>query len=178
MKKLLSAVAMAAIAGSLHAASSDSLEISMTPVVTYSVVISTPANGLAFGNVNLNATYVSATTATITNNGNVSADWKIKATALNTWQLGATPGLDTVRILAVLKSAVASSGEFDTTNDLLTTTEKNMDNVQFTVDQTGNNVPASGVRLLTTRIDTPTDTSVDTEQKFRIDITAYPASTF
>jgi hypothetical protein len=178
MKKLLSAVAMTAIAGSLYAASTDSLEISMTPVVTYSVAVSTPANGLVFGNVNLNTTYVSPTTATIINNGNVSADWKIKAAALNTWQLGAAPGLDTVRILAVLKSAIAASGEFDTSNDLLTVSEKNMDNTQFTVDQTGNNVPASGVRLLTTRIDTPTDTSVDTEQKFRIDITAYPSSTF
>jgi len=166
------------ITSAVYGANPDSCEVSCTPVISYSVAISTPADGFALGNVNLNTTYVHSATATIKNNGDASADWKIKGAALDTWTLGSESGADTVLLLGVLKAGLAASGEFDVTNDTITVTEANMDATHYSVDQNGDDVAKDATRNLSIRMDTPTDTSVTTEQRFRIEIKAYVSSTF
>jgi len=142
------------------------------------VTISTPAAGLTFGTVDLNTSYVNSSTATVKNTGNVSADWKIKGIKLDTWDLGSAPGADTVRLLGVFKTSLASSGDFDVSLDTITATEANMNSTNYSVDANGDNVAVNGTRLLSIRLDTPTDSSVDVEQRFRVEIKAYASSTF
>lgn len=179
MKRLVSLAGLfLVVSGAVYAANPDTVEVSMTPTVTYSVQITPPGGGFAFGNVSLNTSNVHSSVATVKNNGDVSADWKIKGIALNNWVLGAAPGSNTVRLMAVLKSSLATVAEFDTTNDVINAGEANMDATLYSVNQDGNNVPAAGERSLSLRLDTPTDTSYDTEQKFRIEVKAYPSSSF
>ncbi|MCX7940404.1 MAG: hypothetical protein N2555_01350, partial [Endomicrobia bacterium] len=126
MKKTILAILLALLVGYMYAANPDSFEVSVTPVVNYSVQISTPAGGLDFGARELNNVYVLTTSATIRNNGNVRADWTVKATALNTWSLGSTltdNGLDKAVLAALLNSGVPSVSDY-TDSDVLTTTEK------------------------------------------------------
>ena len=178
MRKLFLLVVLAGMVGMVYGLNPDAFQISCTPSVNYSVQISTPAAGLAFSAVAVGTTYVNSSTATITNNGDVTADWKIKATALNTWTLGATPAQNVARLLGALKSTLAVTGDFDTALDLLTTGEENMNATKYTVDQTGGDVAKTTNRLLSIRLDSPTDTTVDVEQKFRVEVKAYPSGTF
>lgn len=180
MKKILLTLVVVGILGiTVYAANPDSFEITCTPQVTYAITISTPAGGLTFSNVQMNTTYVNSSTATITNSGNVTADWKIAGYKMSNWSLGAAPAQNVVRLLAALKTELATEAEFSTTDDLIVeATERNMNSTLHTVNTTGDNVPANGSRLLSIRLDSPTDTTYDTEQKFRIEIRAYPASTF
>ena len=165
------------LAGPGIAVNPDSFEITCTPVVTYSVTISTPASGMEFTSVDVNQTYVSLTSATVTNNGNVTADWKITGQALDDWMLGAAPAADTVRLLGMLNSAPAAQGEFSAADDVIDT-EADMDSTSYAGDQDGNNVAPNADRLLWIRLDSPTDTSYDTTQRFRVLIQAYPSSEF
>ncbi len=179
MKKIfLFLVLFTMFRGLSYAVNPNSCEVSCTPTVTYSVSIDTPVAGFAFGNVNLNSSYVYTTTATIKNNGGVSADWTIKGAALNNWVLGTAPANNTVRLMGVLKSSLAVVGDFNTTNDVIGGTESNMSATNYSVDQNGNDVPVNGPRVMSVRLDTPTNTSADTQQKFKIEITAYQSSRF
>mgnify|MGYP001025898813 CR=1 FL=1 len=178
-KKMVIALGLGILlAGGVYSSSNPgAFLVSCTPVVTYAVEISTPAGGLEFNAVNVNTTYINSSTATIRNSGNVSADWRIRGFNLDTWTLGATPGLNTARLLGRLNSSLADT--FNVSNDLIdTAVERNMSGTQHAGDQNGDNVPANATRLLSIRLDSPTDTTVDNTQRFRIEIRAYPASTF
>jgi len=177
-KRILMAAAVVVLGmGMAQAVSPDAFEISVTPSLNYSVAIATPASGIEFTGIDVGTTYVSADTATVTNDGNVSADWKITGTALDDWTLGAAPAANVARVLAILNSEAAGSGDFDTSNDDIGP-EANMDATNFTGDQTGNDVAASAQRLMSIRLDSPTDTSYDSTQRFRVEVTAYPSSEF
>jgi hypothetical protein len=177
MKKVAAAVAMVLVGGMAYGAVSDAFEVSVTPSVQYAVTITTPAAGLAFTGVAPNTTYVNLDTATVKNTGNVSADWTIKGTALDNWTLAAAPGNNAVRLLGVLKTVNAISGDFNTTDDVINA-EANMTATNYAADQNGNNVAVNAEKLLSVRLDSPTDTTYDTTQKFRVEIKAYPASRF
>jgi len=182
MKKMVIALlvvfGLAGLGQVAFGANPDAFEISCTPSIQYAVTISTPAAGLTFGTVDLNTSYVNSSTATVKNTGNVSADWKIKGVKLDTWDLGSAPGADTVRLLGVFKTSLASSGDFDVSLDTITATEANMNSTNYSVDANGDNVAVNGTRLLSIRLDTPTDSSVDVQQRFRVEIKAYASSTF
>ena len=163
-----------------NASDKDAFEISVTPLVTYAVSISTPANGLSFSNVDLNTAYVNASSATVTNAGNASADWTVKITALNNWTLGTTladNGSDKAVLAAKFNTAATITGSY-TDNDVLLVTEKNADVTNFAGDQNGNNVVKNAEKLLWIYVKTPTDTTYDTAQKFRVEVKAYTASKF
>ena len=167
--------------GVAYANNPDAFLVTCTPSLIYAVTITTPAAGLTFPAVSTGTIYVNASTAVVTNSGNVSSDWTIKGTAVagNVWQLGNTPASDTARLLVCLKNGIASSGDFTVNLDTISATEANMDNVNYAVGgQNGNGVPAAATRMLSMRLDSPTDSTVNTNQQFRIEIKAYPASQF
>jgi len=166
--------------GSVFADNPGSMEVSVTPLVTYSIQITTPAGGIDFGAKDMDTAYVNETSATVKNNGNITADWKVKATALNVWTMGTTladNGSDKAVLAALFNTALPAVGTY-VDADVLLTSEKNADATSFTGDQNGDNVAKNAEKLIWIYIKTPTDTSVDTTQKFRIDIKAYPSSTF
>ena len=186
LKKSILLLAVLLLGATLsYAADTDAFEVSCTLLLTYGITISTPdagVGGLIFSNVNVGETLVNDTSsATITNSGGVTADWTIKGTELTEWTLGAVPGDNVASLYGTLKAAAPIVlGDFDVAFDTITTTEPNMDGTNYTNDQTGNDVDesVSDERLLWIRLDTPTDTDYQTEQKFRVEIKAYPASTF
>lgn len=178
MLRVLVGVMVLGLVGIGYGANPDSFQVSCTPSVTYAITISTEGAALSKTGAEINQQYVYSTTATVVNSSGAKADWKIKGAALSTWTLGASPAEDTVRLLATLKSSIAILSDFNTTDDVITTGESNMDATHYADDQNGNNVSASGQKLLSIRIDTPTDTTVDTEQSFRVEVKAYPAATF
>ena len=181
-KKLILSVVLLMVIGMGigYASDKDAFEISVTPLVTYAVQISTPANGLSFSNVDLNTAYVNASSATVTNAGNASADWTVKITALNNWTLGTAltdNGSDKAVLAAKFNTAATNTGSY-TDNDVLLVTEKNADVTNFAGDQNGNNVVKNAEKLLWIYVKTPTDTTYDTAQKFRVEVKAYTASKF
>ena len=177
-RTLILAVALVLGTGLCFAANPDSFEISCTVAVNYSVAITTPSGGLSFSNVDVNTTYVNTSSAAIQNNGNVTADWTIKGTNLDEWTLGAAPGSNQVRLLGTMMNGPAGSGDFEVLTDTITASEANMDGTNYTNGQTGDDVTSTSYRELWIRLDSPTDTDYDTEQKFRIDVRAYPSGTF
>ena len=54
----------------------------------------------------------------------------------------------------------------------------NMNTTNYANGQDGNNVAKDATRLLSIRLDSPSDSTVDVPQSFRIDIKAYAASKF
>jgi hypothetical protein len=177
-KLLMVAVVVAVGMGMVYGANPDSFIVTCTPSLTYAVTISTPAAGLTFPAVVVGQSYVNTDTATVKNSGNVSADLTITGAALDTWQLASTPGSDAVMLLGCLKAGIASTGDFDVTLDTITTVEADMNTYNYTAGTTGDNVAVNGTRLLSLRLDAPTDSLVNVDQKFRVDIKAYVASKF
>lgn len=165
----------------IYADNPASFEITCTPIVTYSVTISTPSNGLDFGFVELNTTYIHQTSATVKNTGNVRADWTLRAIALDTWTLGTQnlndTGLNKAVLAAVFNSTPPALSSYEN-SDVLTSVEKDANEINFAGDQNGNDVLKNGERLLWIYLRTPTDTTVDTQQRFRVEIRAHPSSRF
>ena len=177
-RTLILTIALLLGTGLCFAANPDSFEISCTVAVNYAVTITTPSGGLSFSNVDVNTTYVNTSSAAIQNTGSVSADYTIKGTNLDEWTLAAAPGSNAVRLLGTMMNGAAGSGDFDVATDTIAASEANMDATNYTNGQTGDDVSTSAYRELWIRLDSPTDTTYDTQQDFRIDVKAYPASTF
>jgi len=186
-KKKLLAVAVSLLVGLglVYGSGSNpgSFQISCTPSVTYAVNIDTAGAALSFPTVSVNTTYVNNSTATITNTGNVSADWELTGSAVGStvWTLGtSTTALNTVMLYGALKTSIPTSADFTTYGDTITTTLTNMSATNFTATggQNGKNVAVNATRVLSLRLDSPTDTSVTTAQTFQVTITAVPTSTF
>ncbi|OGS28088.1 MAG: hypothetical protein A2297_07045 [Elusimicrobia bacterium RIFOXYB2_FULL_48_7] len=178
----LAVLALFAVTADLvYGVNPDSFEISVTPNIVYSVLISTPEGGIAFTSNDLNTAYVNAGSATVTNNGNIVADWTMKATALNTWTLGTTlsdNGGDNKMVLAAqFNGALPLAGDY-VDADVLTTSEKDASTVNFAGTQNGDDVAKTDSRLLWIYVKTPTNTTVEIAQKFRVEVKAYPASRF
>jgi len=166
----------------------DSCVISMTPPTNYGVTIDTPTGGLNLGNVNLDTVYFSSSTvgiSTVTNSGSVVSDWKIRGEALDTWTLIWSNGIDGVQkdsatIAGILTSTTTNAGTYGN-NDLLMTSSGNMVGDSYSSDGSGvdgDDVPASGQRRIHFRIHTPNQTTVTTQQRFKIIIEAYDPTTF
>jgi len=180
-KKLLAVMAVVVLGmGISYGATSDNFLVTVTPSIVYNVAIATPAAGLTFSGVTVGQQLVAASSASIQNTSTVSADWTISASALDNWTLGATPGNEVASLYAKLKvSPPADQNDFNVQYDTLTTTEANMNASNYTSGgQTGNDVPSNMQKALWVRLDTPTDTAWNTQQRFRVVVTANPASTF
>ncbi|RLD16206.1 MAG: hypothetical protein DRI22_01485 [Caldiserica bacterium] len=176
------------IASLMAQEASDSCLILMSPPTEYGVKIDTPTGGLNLGNVQLDTVYFSSSTvgiSTVTNSGSVVSDWKIRGVALDTWQLYWGGGLDGVQkdsatIAAILTSTTTNGGTFGS-NDMVMTSAGSMTGNSYSSDGSGvdgNDVPAGGQRRIHFRIHTPNQTTVTTQQRFRIIIEAYSADTF
>jgi len=178
-KTILAALAVVAMGlGMVYAGIQDAFIVTCSPSLTYAVTITTPSAGLTFPAVAVGQSYVNSDTATVKNSGNVSADWTIKGAALDTWQLGSSQGSDTAMLLACLKSSIAGLGDFDTALDTVTASEADMNASNYSAGQNGNNVAMNATRLLSLRLDSPSDTSVSDDQRFRVEIKAYVSSKF
>lgn len=192
----------------VYGLTTDVFTISITPTLNYSVMIDTGGTAALGINVNYETPsqmYISTgadfsgtelTTATIYNNGNVTADWQVNAGIRNgvggakAWALGAadkdTVAVDSVTlcvVLATLPATVVTDGTF-TNSDLVYQTGSSWHNLagtNFNHNANGDNIPVtagSNSRVMWYRIKLPTDTSTGDRQDLSINIRAVTSATF
>lgn len=115
-KWLLGAALLFGVLGVPRAhANPDSMTISVTPLVTYGVTISSVSiNGYNFGNVALGATTQSTAAIVITNSGNASEYFSmaVSNTSGNWAAVSGVPGQDEFRLMAQLASSQPAVGSF------------------------------------------------------------------
>jgi len=107
-----------------HASTSDSMQISVTPSVTYGVQISSPmAGGYQFGTVALGASTESTAAITVTNSGTVSEFFSMAITNTSGgWQAStSTPTTDRFRMTAEFSGTQPNISTGFLTSDALTT---------------------------------------------------------
>ena len=195
----------------------DCFEVWVRANVYYSVMIDTSGAAMDFGSMGLSDVKWSTetipangpSTATVTNNGNVTADWQILAEKQTNvvWDLrdrSIADKDDVLRdsptlclILCPMTTALANitDGSFgdedmvdlDTVWDNIAAPNYSSEPNQTAAEQTdgdGNNVtftPAGGdatKRLMFLRIKAPSDTTVTSTQKFRINVRAMTSGQF
>ena len=170
------------IVGKVTAASTDSIQLSVTPGVTYSVRITSATNyaGVAynFGTVNLNATTLTQTPASVQNNGNVISHWQVSAYQETTWGLSTSTGSDTAVLKALFNAtggAAPTANDFNTVSgSTISTSVKQATQGNLSTSTIVNTIPVNAQRDLYFMLHTPSDSSAATAQTFRVYVTAVP----
>ena len=164
-----------------EASSTDSIVLLVTPVVNMSVTITSPtANiGYDFSGVDLGATSQAGTPATVTNTGNIAAQWSLRANGLDNWTNGTSVATDRAVLQALFgqpTGAYPSTAQFDSVDSTMTTTtQTSQSDVRYSTGGImGVSIPPSGpdFRLLWFRIKMPPESSYTPQQKFRMFVVA------
>ena len=188
MKKLIGIltgiVLVVGMAGIASAATSDSITLKISCVVTLSVDIDQEEYN--FGDVAARTAEISTDTIAVTNNsGGLTEDYTINcSTSTADWNLKTSDPLDAdedvFSLQALLKSAQAIEGDYSgkTFFDTNAGTDQNMDIGFGTAAYIGDNVPADEVRNIWFRLHTPGTTTTGNEQSLSVTITANGSGTF
>jgi len=188
----------------------ESVELSVIPRVTYSVVIDTSGAAIDFGYMAPNEVkWTTGTgapgnpsTATIRNDGTTTADWQIRMVPMTgtVWistnhapgNTKDTNGFNKICLTGILTPLTTSAAQINNNSfdsgysDIIDGEFRNMgQNGDFaggdgstSGKNNGNNVAAGDGRILWLRMKSASDTSVTSQQKFRIEIRAMPSDTF
>jgi len=162
------------------------LSASVMSATTDTIIVSVEIQGeksisidlasLDFGPLALNSlNNVSATPVIVSNIGNLASTWSIRISGADPdWAAAAAPGSDQYRLMALFNATGTTpvTGDFDTTNDLVTTTEVVSSGTKYAGDQSGLGVLAGAARSLWFRLDTPTSSSVSTPRAFTLELEA------
>lgn len=170
---------------SLRAASSDTVQLFVQPMVTYGVTISSVnEQGYDFGTVALNSVTHSTAAIVVQNTGNVASRWQLRAAPSQNWQPGAAVGADQFVLMAVFTSsdsvAQVDTAEFTDGQDEVTadyqTSTGTVNSARYNAGVNMNAVPPSGVtnskRNLWLKLKMPDSTASAEQQTFRLYITA------
>ncbi len=101
----------------------DTMVVSVTPSVTYSVSISSPMNqGYQFGTVALGATTISTVAIAVSNNGTVAESFSLAITnsAPGNWAPAGSSGADQFRMSGYFNTTQPADGTFGAADDLTT----------------------------------------------------------
>jgi hypothetical protein len=204
LKKLLIVlVTVGAVSIASYANTTDSFTITVTVNLNYSVLITTDDVGMSYTmNTPSEVTQSTATwgagaghlsTATIMNNGSVTADWQIAGTinsAGNAWHFGSskdTVASDTCTVCVILTDNDVSGIDIDTSwddNDLLggTGATPEWHNMTATLHNDGSadgeNVAVNESHGLLYRIRMPSDVTTSNSQAITVHVRAMPSGTF
>jgi len=182
---LLGLVLVGVMAGLASAATSDSITLKVSCVISLSVDID--KDEYNFGNVAPRTATISTETIQVTNNsGGRTEDYTINcSTYTAAWNLMASDPADSdenkFSLKALLKSAQASESDFSTKAFLDTdsASQQNMTEADFgTTNYHGDDVIADAVRNIWFRLHTPGTTTTESEQSFSVTITANISTTF
>jgi len=188
MKKLIGIltgiILVVGMAGIASAATSDSITLKISCVVTLSVDIDQEEYN--FGDVAARTAEISTDTIAVTNNsGGLTEDYTINcSTSTADWNLmtsdPADVDEDVFSLQALLKSAQAVEGDYSgkTFFDINAGTDQDMDIGFGTAAYIGDNVPADTVRNIWFRLHTPGTTTSQSEQSLSVTITANGSGTF
>ncbi|MDD5657210.1 MAG: hypothetical protein PHF00_08140, partial [Elusimicrobia bacterium] len=150
-----------------------SVVVSTLLPIQYGVYLST--HDLAIpGVVDMNYELVITTSVIVTNIGNVTETFWLRATtttADSPWHIGATQQVDRYALSAVMNATLPAAGEFGAEDKLDDPYVKATGTV-FGLGQDGTSVPAGASRLLWFKLITPTATTTVEPQNIRITGTA------
>ena len=163
-----------------RAASTDTIQLIVTPSVIYSVQITSADANIAynFGTVGLDVTTRSERPATVTNTGNVVSRWQVSAQNETTWSLGTATGTQDVAVLKALFNAKSGAMPIDTNYQTqastLTVAGVIGTGTNYSTTSWPANIGVGGQRDLYFQLYTPVTSSVGTQQSFRVYVTAVP----
>ncbi|MEW6536903.1 MAG: hypothetical protein AB1454_14930, partial [Candidatus Auribacterota bacterium] len=125
-----------------------------------------------FGIVPFGGSVISASSATIANNGEVNATYQIKLLAPPTWTASTTAGVDQFVFYVIVSSATPIVSDFGT-EDIVSTTAQACTATVFAGQgtQNGVNVPPGEKRYMWARFLAPTKTTTETQQGITITLT-------
>jgi len=158
-----------------YAASSANVTVKFT--VT-NLSISVNPNQIIVGTISAGQSSVSSSSITVINDGNTNATFQLSCTTFTTpsnFQLvSVAPSANNeFRVLGIFNSNTQpSSGEFNTTDDVLGLTPVSASVTKFSGSEQGDNVAAGSSRGLWLRIDAPTGNPPSAEQSFTVTINA------
>ena len=183
IRKLLIVGLLVSLGSKVRAASTDTIQLTVTPSVSYSVVITSASNftGQAynFGTVGMSATTLTETKALVSNNGNVTSHWQLSAYQDGaTWTLGTSTAAD----LAVLKALFNSAGglaptaaDFTTTNgSTITSSGRIAAQNSLSTGNFMNGIAVGDSRDMYFMLHTPPTSGSGAAQTFRVYVTAVP----
>jgi len=155
-KVALGAVALSVgLLGKAQAVNPDTMVVSVTPSVTYSVAIASPmTGGYQFGTVALGATTISTAAIVVTNNGNVAQyfSMSISNSSPGTWAPNAgVPASDQYRMMGFFNATQPAASTFV---DAMTTSVPGVAATLYGQASTRTN--ASAARNLWLRLEMPT----------------------
>ena len=147
-----------------------------------SISISLDSSAYDFGTVLKNSTNVSVSSITVTNNGNVNERYSLHLAAPAGWTpvTDTAPGTEEFRMCGNFQTATAQSSHFDiggSFSDAIGTTQRVCSSGDFSKDDEGEtakgyNVPPSEDRHLWFRFESPTSTTLTTQQTITVTVTA------
>ncbi len=145
----------------------------MTVTVTIQNLSVSATGPIAFGTVIAGSITVSNDSSVVTNDGNVTETYSLDVTEPASWTAVQTgTGVDEFALLALFNVLKPAVGDFDYTNDALTTTPVAASATKFAGDQDGLSVAASGVVILWFKFEAPSTSTVFTEQSITVTVTA------
>ena len=172
------------VAGLFWLSMADIVYAAQTADITVTVTcrnlsVSVDPSSYAFGTVSEGSETVASTAITVTNNGNVNEDFEVKLAAVAGWtalQAG-TPGADEYILGAIFKTAAPTTGDYDDSEDMLSTSFVESSATIFAkdtdaADQKGYSVAASGTRNLWFYFFAPSSTTVGTQQSITVTVRA------
>jgi hypothetical protein len=150
-----------------------SLGSTQTPPVILSLTLDTTFYQFGFSSASV--ILVSSSAVIVTNSGNVSENYVLRATTATAGTpciIGSTPGADRFVLQSIFHPSQPSSENF-ASEDVLTVNNQSASSTIFSAgSETGVNVDLNAARNLWFQIQTPTGISTDQEQIFKVTITA------
>ena len=155
-------------ASAIQAANPAMIDVTVT-IQNLSVSATGP---IAFGIVLVSTTTVSGSASTVTNDGNVAETYDLKLTDPAGWTAtSGAPGSETYRLSAQFSSSQPTAVSFAADHDLTTSDQASTGTI-FAGNETGLSVPAAATRSLWFKFESPTSTTVTTQQTITVTLTA------
>ena len=156
-------------ASAIQAANPATIDVTVT-IQNLSISTTGP---IAYGVVLVSTTTVSTGSSTVTNDGNTTETYDIKLTdPAGGWTaVSGAPGAEEYRLSAQFNSSQPTAVSFAADHDL-TTSDQTSSATIFAGNETGLSVGASATRSLWFKFESPTSTTVTTQQTITVTLTA------
>ena len=185
MKRILNSIlSVLLLAGSCFAASTGTIELSVTvaPFAEIEVWYQSPGiQSYDFGTLPVSSSVITEASITVKNSSDgLVEDWYIRASdaygVSQNWSLSSSPGVGAFELRAILNGNVKpSDSDFDVSADDLTNTNQAMTSTNFAGNETGEAVNPGETRGLWFRITTPTEVSETSQHTIWVTIVAAEA---
>jgi len=142
------------------------ISVGATATVTIVRSVEIDTNTLTIGQHHTGEQVVHTSSITVTNTGNVTETYWIKASSTTRWEIASSPGSDRFTLYCVFNSTRPSVNDF-TADDKLSLSCQECTDTKFSFGNSGINVPKGESRNVWFRMDMPLANSTDQQQEIR-----------